>query len=193
MSRTIDTDTFKQHLKEISQHQRTLMQIYSETIGLVDQVAFYSKSHMEQISDIEEGLFDTHDVSKEILQNNLSKLTENIKAFNAKINSARRRFNEAILKMIESLEVAIVLAESENKIKEELMQTRKVLMYLNALIRKFKAKIVQLQLMSNILFSISQEMRAIQDEYKTNLNCVNTEMAVAIEKCREIVKRIDAI
>lgn len=193
MTEPKEFDAFRKSFVVISKNQATLRIIYDETIGLVNDIAKRSKTYMLQISDIEDGLFNDEGDTKNTLTKNLKSLTSDIHQFNSKIGIARKSFNEAIYLMIEELKVAIMLVSEEKGNKNELKRARRVLRYLDALIRRFKVRINQLQLMNNILFIFSQEMKLIQDEYKQNLRTVNAEMSSALEQCDIIVKEIDRI
>src|SRR5690554_2518104 len=191
MTKPMEFDAFKESFEVISKSQETLRYIYNDTIGLVNDIAKRSKAHMLQISDIEDGLFNDEEDTKNAFNENLKSLAKDIKQFNGEIGSALESFSEAIYLIIEELKVAITLVSEKKANKKELMQSKRVLKHLDVLIRKFKLRIHQLQLMNNILFSSSQEMSLIQEEYRQNLRTVNGEMASALEQCEIIIKEID--
>lgn len=192
MNTSKEHELFTKALSQVEVHQKSLNEVYRSTVGLVNDIKNRSRKYMEQISDIEEGLFEDDVNLDQQVQENIRKLTENIEQFNGEINDYCMRFNKEIHAMIEKLKDAISLYKEGKGSLTKLLEARKVLLYLDVSIRKFKNKINSLQLMNNALFSFSQDMKHIQEDYKCNLTSVSTEMTEAVEKCDELIQEIES-
>jgi len=147
---------------------------------------------MEQVSDIEEGLFEDNENLDQQVEENIDNLSRDIHQFNEVILDHCNRFGKEIRAMVKKLKEAIKLYKEGKGSLTKLLEARKVLLYLDVSIRKFKNKINSLQLMNNALFSFSQEMKHIQEDYKVNLLSVSTEMTEAIECCNELILEIES-
>lgn len=184
---------FNELLVSAEEHQKALNSVYKSTVNLVNDIKNRSRRYMQQVADIEEGLLDGQTQSVEEIQENINKLTQNIKKFNDSIGEHLDKFSEELCKMIESLNQAMDVHLEGKGSLTELLKVRRSLLYLDLIIRKFKNKIVSLQLMNNVLFSFSQEMKLIQDSYKSNLITINTEMTEALEQCDGLIHRIESL
>jgi hypothetical protein len=192
MNTSKEHELFTKALSEVETHQKTLNEVYRSTVGLVNDIKNQSRKYMEQVSNIEEGLFDDDGDLDQQVQENINKLSKNIEQFNGEINDHCKRFNKEIVAMVEKLKEAIELYKEGKGSLTKLLESRKVLLYLDLSIRKFKSKINSLQLMNNALFSFSREMKSIQKDYKGNLVCVSTEMTEAIENCDKLILEIES-
>ncbi|MEX2380323.1 MAG: hypothetical protein WD530_06250 [Vicingaceae bacterium] len=192
MENSKEDELFAETLSHVEVHQKSLNEVYRATVGLVNDIKNRSRRYMEQVSDVEEGLFEDDGSLDQQVQENIDKLTKNIEQFNGEINDYCKRFNKEIRAMVEKLRNAIDLYKEGKGSLSKLLEARKVLLYLDVSIRKFKNKINSLQLMNNALFSFSQEMKHIQEDYKGNLVSVSTEMTEAIESCNELIQEIES-
>lgn len=192
MENSKEDELFMETLSHVEEHQKSLNEVYRATVGLVNDIKNRSRKYMEQVSDVEEGLFEDDGSLDQQVQENIDKLTKNIEQFNGEINEYCKRFNKEIRAMVKKLKNAIDLYKEGKGSLSKLLEARKVLLYLDVSIRKFKNKINSLQLMNNALFSFSQEMKHIQEDYKGNLISVSTEMTEAIESCNELIQEIES-
>ena len=186
-------DVFNQNLARAREHQKALNKIYRSTIGLVNDIKNQSKKYMEQVADIDGGLEDDPKETEKIIQDNIGELSKNIEQFNSEIGEHCDNFNQEINEMIDHLKSAARAYSSKKGQLSEFLKVRRELLYLEALIRKFKNKILSLQLMNNVLFSFSQEMKHVKDAYKSNLVNVSSEMTEAKELCIEMVDEIEGL
>lgn len=192
MSISKEHELFTNALSQVKHHQEALNDVYRSTVGIVNDLKNRSRKYMEQVSDVEEGLLkDDEGIDKQV-QENVKKLTMNIEKFNQEIDGYCKEFNKEIYAMNERLKEAISLYKEGKGSLTKLLEARKVLLYLDVSIRKFKNKINSLQLMNNALFSFSQEMKGIKKEYKHKLIGVSTEMTEAIESCHDLIKQIES-
>ncbi len=74
-----------------------------------------------------------------------------------------------------------------------LLGVRKKMLFLILLVRKFKQKIVSLQLLNQALLSLSPEMSEAKLHFKSNLVFVNSSMSAAIEATEHLVNQIESI
>lgn len=193
MTEAKENSNFNELLTRAEEHQKALNSVYKSTVNLVNEIKNRSRRYMQQVADIEEGLLDGQTQSEEETQENIEKLTRNIEKFNDSIGDHIDQFSEELCKMIKTLDQAMDLhLEGEGSLTE-LLKVRRTLLYLDLIIRKFKNKVVSLQLMNNALFSFSQEMKYIQDAYKSNLVTINTEMTEALEQCDGLIHRIESL
>lgn len=193
MSLRKDEKDFNQLLEKAESHQQALNDVYKSTVKLVNEIKNRSRRYMHQVSDIEEGLVENSNQTDESIQENIKKLAQNIEKFNNSIGDYINEFSEELGQMIEALNQAMDLHINGKGSLNKLLKVRRTLLYLDLLIRKFKNKIVSLQLMNNALFSFSMEMKSIQDAYKSNLITINTEMTAALEHCDGIIQRIEKL
>lgn len=184
---------FDQLLEKAEVHQKALNSVYKSTVQLVNEIKNRSRRYMLQVSDIEEGLVNDVKQSDESIEENIKKLALNIEKFNKSIGDYVSEFSDELCQMIEALNQAMDLHIEGKGSLTKLLKVRRTLLYLDLLIRKFKNKIVSLQLMNNALFSFSMEMKNIQDAYKSNLITINTEMTAALEHCDGIIQRIEKL
>ena len=170
-------------------HQQTLNSIYKANVGLVNTIKTLSKYYMNQLANVDSGLDAEGGLNK--VNENLEQLVTGISNFNEQIGESCENFTDEIEKLIDTYELA---AKKYNAKEGELtvfLTTRRELLYLEALIIKFKLKINSLQLMNNALFSFSAEFKDVKDSYKSNLITISTAMQQASEGCREIIKKIE--
>ena len=193
MSSQKDEKDFDQLLEKAEVHQKALNSVYKSTVQLVNEIKNRSRRYMLQVSDIEEGLVDDVKQSDESIEENIKKLALNIEKFNKSIGDYVSEFSDELCQMIEALNQAMDLHLKGKGSLTKLLKVRRTLLYLDLLIRKFKNKIVSLQLMNNALFSFSMEMKNIKDAYKSNLITINTEMTAALEHCDGIIQRIEKL
>jgi prefoldin subunit 5 len=148
---------------------------------------------MEQVADIDSGLEEDPKETEKVIQDNIAKLSKNIDRFNREIGDYSDDFNREMHEMIDHLKAAAKLYDAEKGQLTDFLKVRRELMYLEALIRKFKSKIMSLQLMNNVLFSFSQEMKNVKDAYKSNLVNVSSEMTEAKDLCTDMIGDIEKL
>ncbi|MEQ8909918.1 MAG: hypothetical protein RIC95_12035 [Vicingaceae bacterium] len=184
---------FKTKLETARQHQKALNQIYKATVGLVNDLKNRSKKYMVQVADIDQGFSNSPEKDQEQIEKNVNQLTDNIKVFNAEIGERGNHFSTELSDYIEYIDQALALYKGEKGELSDLLRIRRELLFLEALLRKFKSKISSLQLMNNALFAFSQEMRGVKEAYRSNLINVSTLITQAMEDCQERIERIEDI
>jgi len=182
---------FDQIIVQAKGAQTRLNELYRETIGLIDSLRLRSKNQMNLASDIEGGLVGKEDPAS---------ISDNIKALNQDI----QEFNEVIIERINAFSAEChALNKSYNDAADRynsgkgqlsaLLEGRKRLLFIDARIRKFRAKINNMQQMNNILFSFAEELKEVKDSYKSNLIKLNSELAISLENFNETVRRIESL
>lgn len=170
-------------------HQQALRDIYEANVGLVNNIKTLSKYYMNQLANVDSGL--EADGGLEKVDENLKQLISGISSFNDKIGDSCEDFTDEIEKLIDNYELAAKKYNAQAGQLSAFLSARKELLYLEALIIKFKMKVNSLQLMNNALFSFSTEFKDSKEAYKSNLITVSTAMQQAIESCREVIKKIE--
>ena len=186
-------ESFKSAIQMAYSKQVELQKIQKETVKLVNELKNRSRRYMEQVADIDHGFSNDPKNNEAIILENVTKLNENIKAFNQNIGDRSNSFAHLLQEMLEFVDTAIEDYEQEEGQLTDLLKCRRSLLYLDVLLRKFKSKISSLQLMNNALFAFSQDMKGVKEAYKSNLINVNTLMTQALEDCCERVERIETI
>jgi hypothetical protein len=186
-------DVFQQAINEAFKSQKKLSNIQKQTVGLINELKTRSKNYMEQVANIEDGLEEDPTETEAQIQENIEKLTANIKVFNREIGERSNRFGEELQKMIHQIEQALELYEGRSGELSSLLKCRRSLLFFDIFVRKFKSKIQSLQLMNNALFAFSQEMKGVKEAYRSNLINGSTLMTHALEECESIIHRIEEV
>lgn len=182
---------FHTRIAQSRKHQKALYAIYKSTIGLVNELKIRSKKYMGQVADIDQGFSNDLTSTQEQINKNVKKLTENIATFNLQIGEKSEEFSNELNAYLDHLDSAIKFYAGKEGELSDLLKSRRELLFLEALLRKFKIKINSLQLMNNALFSFSQEMKAVKDAYKSNLINVSTLITQALEECLSRIEKIE--
>jgi len=187
---------FSLSVQKAKNHQDELRTIYKSIISLVNDLRSRSKIHMNQISDLEDGLsLGMKDQPADELnkKNNIEQLSEDINQFNSNITTTIKRFEDEFDLILDSYEQAILAFTAKEGELSSLLRLRKEMIYLEYLLRKFKSKITALQQMNNVLFSFSNELRQVKDRYKNNLSNVSSSITIACEKSYKVIEKIQSI
>ncbi len=184
--------TFMDYIQQGSTCQSNLFEVYKNSIGLINDLKNRSKNYMTLLSDIEDGLMGNTDSDIDI-DTNLIKLTNSINSFNLEIGEKCNSFVKYFDQMVEVYDKAISRYEAKEGQLTRLIETRKHILFLKALIRKYKFKISSLQLMNNALLTLSNDLEDAKDAYKSNLIQLSTAMTSAIEDAEELLESIDNV
>jgi len=182
---------FENKINEFNEHLIALKRIYKSQIGLINSLKEQSKNCMNQMSSFEDvGLGSSQDTS---LDKEIKTLSNGIETFNSEIGYSNIEFDAIIEKMISCLNIAIDNYSAEKGQMTKMLEVRKQMLYLDALIQKVKLKISSLLLMNNALLALSPEIIKLKDEYRSNLISINTSMLSADEECRKIIVKIEGL
>ena len=184
--------TFMDYIQQGSTCQSNLFEVYKNSIGLINDLKNRSKNYMTLLSDIEDGLMGNTDSDIDI-DTNLIKLTNSINSFNLEIGEKCNSFVKYFDQMVEVYDKAISMYEAKEGQLTRLIEKRKQILFLKALIRKYKFKISRLQLMNNALLTLSNDLEDAKDAYKSNLIQLSTAMTSAIEDAEELLESIDNV
>ncbi|MEQ8623983.1 MAG: hypothetical protein RJQ00_03980 [Vicingaceae bacterium] len=182
---------FNHFIEKGKKHQKTLNEIYKANVGLVNNIKTLSKYYMDQLANVDSGL-DVKEGMKKVNEN-LKELVSGIANFNQKIEKSCEDFTDEIEKLFDSYDQAAELYQAKEGELTSFLTTRREILYLEALIIKFKLKINSLQLMNNALFSFSSEFKDVKDAYKSNLITISTVMQQASESCRNLILKIESL
>lgn len=183
---------FVEQINEAKKAQLQLNQLYKSTANLIDSLKNRSRKYMNQVSNIEDGLLNPDEDMKS-MEKNIKALSQDIKAFNASIEQQINGFSKEIKELTKMYQDACKEYKGEKGELSTILEARKRLLYLDAVIRKFRLKINSLQQMNNILFSFSEELKKIKSEYKKNLILVNSELATSLDLCDETIREIELL
>ena len=147
---------------------------------------------MRQVSNIEDGLMEPEEDMKSMGQN-IQALGNDITAFNDTIETQINAFSKEIKSLTKMYQDACSAYKGEKGELSTILEARKRLLYLDAVLRKFRLKINSLQQMNNILFSFSEELRKAKTDYKKNLILVNSELAKSLDLCDDTIRRIELL
>jgi len=174
-------------------HQKNLQEIYRNNIGLVNDLKTRSKIYMNQVSDLEEGLSLNKSNSTDDIELTIEKLANDIERFNQEIGENTSNFNTEIELIIEQLSLALAHYKGKSGELSSILEMRKQLLYLSLVLRKFKSKIVSLQLMNNALFAFSDELQSAKIAYRSNLINVSSSVVIALDFFEEKVAEIEKL
>ncbi|NOG58266.1 MAG: hypothetical protein HND54_11075 [Bacteroidetes bacterium] len=192
MAEQPETYTFGELMQNAGKCQLELFEVYKSSIGLINELKNRSKVYMNMLSDIEDGLLSSNNGENSI-ESNLARLTKNIQTFNEIIGDKSEAFTEIFDKMHQLYDQAISIFQGAEGELTKLIEARKQLLFLVALIRKYKYKINSLQLMNNALMSLSSDLDKAKDAYKSNLIQLSTAMTSAIEDVDDLVDKIENV
>lgn len=184
--------SFVEQINEAKKAQLQLNKLYKSTINLIDRLKNRSRKYMNQVSNIEDGLLDP-DEDLKAMELNINALSSDIKAFNDSIEKQINGFSKEIKSLTRMYQEACKAYKGEKGELSTILEARKRLLYLDAVIRKFRLKINSLQQMNNILFSFSEELKRVKSDYKRNLIMVNSELAVSLDLCDETIRVIELL
>lgn len=189
MSEQSMSEIFEQTTRSGENYQAELFDIYKSSIGLINDLRKRSKQYMNLLSDIEGGLSTGGET--ENIESTLALLTKDIQSFNEIIGDKCDAFSKASEDMLLQYAEACNNYEAKEGQLSKLLEIRKQLLFILALIRKYKYKINSLQLMNNILFSLSADLKEAKDAYKSNLIYISTAMTYVIEQMEHRVLEIE--
>lgn len=179
-------------INEAKQAQLKLNKLYKSTANLIDRLKNRSRIYMNQVANIDDGLLDPDEDIKS-MEENIKALSIDIKTFNESIEDQIISFSKELKEIAALYNRACDQYKAEKGELSKILEARKRLLYLDAVIRQFRNKIASLQQMNNILFSFSEELRKIKSNYKKNLILVNSELALSLELCDETIRRIELL
>lgn len=183
---------FSEAISMGSNCQLKLFEVYKNSIGIINDLRASSKQQMLLLSDVDAGLkVEKSKTAKEA--DPLEKLVDSINEFNAVIGDLCDQFTDLIEEMTDYYQMAIDAYEAKEGQFSKLIEARKQLLFLNALVRKYKFKINNLQLMNNVLLSFSPSLENAKDAYKSNLIYISTAMTSALEQTEKTVQQIETI
>ena len=183
---------FVDQINEAKKAQLELNKLYKSTINLIDSLKNRSRKFMSQVSNVENGLLDP-DEDLKTMEQNINALGNDIKSFNETIEEQIYGFSKEIKSLHNMYNKACKDYKGEKGELSSILEARKRLLYLDAVIRKFRLKINSLQQMNNILFSFSEELKRVKRDYKKNLILVNSELASALDICDLTIRRIELL
>jgi len=184
--------SFTEQVDQAKEAQLQLNKLYKSTISLIDSLKNRSRKYMNQVSNIEDGLLDPENDLKS-MEENIKALSRDIKMFNESIEKQIMGFSREIKDLTKTYQEACNFYKGEKGELSTILEARKRLLYLDAVIRKFRHKINSLQQMNNILFSFSEELKKVKMDYKRNLILVNSELATSLELCYETIRKIELL
>ncbi len=186
-----DQNTLVLSIEEAKNHQIELRAIYKEIIGVVNDLKTRSKSYMEYVSDIDDGLDIKYSKQAE---ENIAQLAINIEEFNSKVGTTLNRFNKEFNSLKLAYQKAFGFFKGNPGEFSLLIEVRKNLLYLSALLRKFRSKIAALQQVNNVLFSLSSsENKKSRESYRANLSSVHSTVLLAIEQISVLSRKIESL
>lgn len=178
-------------IAEAKGHQTDLQATYKEIIGVVNDLKTRSKAYMSYVADIDDGLEINYSSEAE---ENIVQLAKNIEEFNSKITPTLSNFIQAFKSLEDTYLNAFKLYSEKDGELSLLLEVRRGLLYLSALLRKFRSKIASLQQVNNVLFSLSSSDNIISREsYKENLKKVNSSILLAIEQIAALTLKIETL
>jgi len=184
--------SFVDQINEAKRAQLQLNKLYKSTINLIDSLKNRSRKYMNQVSNIEDGLLEPDEDFK-AMEQNIKALGSDISEFNESIEKQINGFSKEIKALTKMYKDACLSYSGEKGELSAILEARKRLLYLDAVIRKFRHKINSLQQMNNILFSFSEELKRVKKDYKRNLILVNSELAISLEDCAETIRKIELL
>lgn len=164
-----------------------LPEIYKKNIGLINELKMRSKTFMDDISDIEEGV----SLGDRNPNSNFSLLLDNIKDFNKNIQEQSREFSNLFELSIGNLENAVSAFKMEERGLTKILEARKKLLFTEKILDKLKQKVNSLQHMNSILFSIPTLLKESERDYKNELKDLHSTMVRAEDKCRWLIREIE--
>ena len=192
MTNNSEEYSFTDFISQGSGCQSELFAIYKSSIGLINDLKNRSRKYMTILSDIEGETLGVQETDNS-LKSNLEKLTESINSFNEVIVDKCDSFTKIFNRMGTAYEEATLLYEAKEGQLSKLIEVRKQIIFLKALIKKYKYKITSLQLMNNALLSLSNDLEYAKAAYKSNLIKLNMAMTSAIEEADLLIEKIDYI
>lgn len=182
--------SFFDFIQEGARCQSELFEVYKSSIGLINDLKNRSRKYMSLLSDIEGGSLGVKSTDDN-LKSNVVDLAASIDSFNSEIGVRCDDFSQIFDRMTKAYNGAIGRYDAAKDELSKLIETRKQLIFLRALIRKYKHKINSLQLMNNALLSLSNDLENAKDAYKSNLVQLSTVMTSAVEDADSLIEAID--
>lgn len=190
MTNEAEEYSFSDFMQQGAVCQSELFEVYKSSIGLINDLKNRSRRYMALLSDIEGETLGVEEADNN-LESNLARLTTSINSFNIEIGDKSDSFTIIFSQMIVVYSKAINAYEVAEGQLTKMLETRKQVLFLKALIRKYKFKINSLQLMNNALLSLSDDLKDAKDAYRSNLIQLSTVMTSAIEDANHLVEEID--
>ncbi len=166
-----------------------LPEIYRKNIGLINELKMRSKTFMDDISDIEEGV----SLGDKNPDSNLNLLLKNILSFNSSIQEQSKEFSSVFGSSIEYFQKAMEAYKEEERGLTKILEARKKLIFTEKILNKLIQKVNSLQHMNSILFSIPTLLKDQEMEYRYELRALHTTMVRAEDRCRWLIREIESL
>jgi hypothetical protein len=164
-----------------------LPKIYEQNIGLINELKIRSKTFMDDIADIEEGV----SLGDKNPDSNLNLLLKNIQDFNSNIQKQSKDFSSTFESCMEHFQNALKIFEKEGRGLTKILEARKKLLFTVKILNKLMQKVNSLQHMNSILFSIPTSLKDTEKEYNYELKDLHTTMVRAEDRCRWLIREIE--
>ncbi len=167
---------------------KNLASTYDDILLLINTLNRRVKHQMDLISAIDEG-FDANGDESDFEK--VGKLIfEELSIFNNGIAENINLFNTCIKDSIDNYNNSMQYFSKEKSEISDLMIARKTLLFLEALMRKFLAKVIELQSALNILPNFNEEMKHAKKTFYANVKQLIVELRAAEDNCLETADAI---
>ena len=170
---------------------KNLATTYDEILLLINTLNRRVKRQMDLISAIDEG-FDANEEESDFEK--IGQLIyQELSIFNNGISENLNLFNRCIKDSIKNYKESLNYFNKEKTEISELLIARKTLLFLEALMRKFLAKVIKLQSALNILPNFNEEMKHAKKAFYANVKQLIVEVRAAEDNCLETAAAIEKV
>tara|TARA_R110002049_G_scaffold246382_2_gene420462 strand:+ start:3158 stop:3736 length:579 start_codon:yes stop_codon:yes gene_type:complete len=167
---------------------KNLTTAYREMQLLISKLNSGTRKQMEIISEIEEGFDKDGEDSILILTNEISSL---LHSFNDEIDNNINLFKTCINDSVNHYKKAITYYSAEKSELSELVKVRKTLLYLVALIEKFRNRVIGVSSSLNVLPALTKELKSVQKVFDKEAKKLLVVLKIGQEECSNTAKLIE--
>ncbi|MBR9833127.1 hypothetical protein [Acidiluteibacter ferrifornacis] len=181
---------FLEQLENGKNAYKNLASTYGQMVIQINNLNTRVRKQMNNISEIEEGL--DSNLEENSIQQVAQSILEELDTFNSSINENLELFKKCISESLNFYTTSLQYYKQEKSELSALIKARKTVLFLEALMRKFKNKVIGVQTGLNVLPAFTEQMRHSYKAFEKNAIKLIVELKNAEGECLEAAKLMES-